>query len=229
MSLDTTLTRISVRLCLWFVVLALLLGPVVASAPAQGTNMGPEDESKENLVTVGLNFDNKAALDSLVQQMYDQNSPNYHHWLTMEQYKTQFAPTAKDAAVVRDFLASHNMKGSVGDAQKAFNVQLNRMMLNGVVHRVSTSEAKVEGAAAPLVAVVQGLSDLEYATNVSLAANPATKKPYAGVSTSSAGADGLFFSGQCLFAPQSVNFNTAGTFPSASYFGNRYGAPITNT
>ncbi len=243
MSLDTTLTRISVRLCLWFVVLALLLGPVVASAPAQGTNMGPEDESKEISVTVWLNLHNKAALDSLVQQMYDQNSPNYHHWLTMEQYKTQFAPTAKDAAVVRDFLASHNMKvsvidqnnhfvvaqSSVGDAQKAFNVRLNRMMLNGVVHRVSTSEAKVEGAAAPLVAVVQGLSDLEYATNVSLAANPATKKPYAGVSTSSAGADGLFFSGQCLFAPQSVNFNTAGTFPSASYFGNRYGAPITNT
>ena len=243
MSLDTTLTRISVRLCLWFVVLALLLGPVVASAPAQGTNMGPEDESKEISVTVWLNLHNKAALDSLVQQMYDQNSPNYHHWLTMEQYKTQFAPTAKDAAVVRDFLASHNMKvsvidqnnhfvvaqSSVGDAQKAFNVQLNRMMLNGVVRRVSTSEAKVEGAAAPLVAVVQGLSDLEYATNVSLAANPATKKPYAGVSTSSAGADGLFFSGQCLFAPQLVNFNTAGTFPSASYFGNRYGAPITNS
>src|ERR1700721_3395785 len=191
MSLNRTLPHTSSRIrpSLWLAVLALMLSPVVVAAPNQGTNMGPEDESKVISVTVWLNFHNKAALDSLVQQMYDKNSPNYHHWLTMEQYKTPIDPTAKDAAVVRDFLASHNMKvsvidqnnhfvvaqSSVGDAQKAFNVQLNRMMLNGVVHRVSTSEAKVEGAAAPLVAVVQGLSDLEYATNVSLAANPATK------------------------------------------------------
>jgi subtilase family serine protease len=243
MSLNRALTQLSIRLCLWLAVLALMFSPVVAAAPHQGTTLGPEDESKEISVTVWLNLHNKAALDSLVQQMYDKNSPNYHHWLTIDQYKTQFAPTAEEAALVRDFLASHNMKVSmidqnnhfvlaqtrVGDAQKAFNVQINRVMFNGVVHHVSSSEAKLAGPAASLVAAVQGLSDLEYSTNVSLAANPATRQAYPGVSTSSAGADGLFFSGQCLFPPQSVNFNTAGTFPSASYFGNRYGAPITNT
>jgi subtilase family serine protease len=119
-------------------------------------------------------------------------------------------------------------QGRVGDAQATFNVQINRVMANGAVHRVSASEASVTGPAGALVSMVQGLSDLEYQTNVSLAANPATGQAYPGVSTSSAGADGLFFSGQCLFSPQAVNFNTAGTFPSASYFGNRYGAPITS-
>ena len=247
MSLNRTLphssTRSRIRLSLWLAVLALMLSPVVVAAPNQGTNMSPEDESKVISVTVWLNFHNKAALDSLVEQMYDKDSPNYHHWLTMGEYKTQFAPTAKEAATVRDFLVSHNMKVSmidqnnhfvmaqtrIGDAQKAFNVQINRVMFNGVAHHVSNAEAKVAGPAASLVAAVQGLSDLEYSTNVSLAANPATGKAYPGVPTSSAGADGLFFSGQCLFAPQAVNFNTAGTFPSASYFGNSYGAPITNT
>ena len=237
------LSQMGIRVCLWLGVFALTVGSGFAAPPNQSTNLGPEDQEKQITVTVWLNLHNKAALDSLVQQMYDKNSPNYHHWLTMEQYKTQFAPTAKEAAVVRDFLASHNMKVSmidqnnhfvlaqsrVGDAQQAFNVQINRVMFNGVVHHVSTSEAKVAGPAAPLVAAVQGLNDLEYATNVSFAANPATGQPYPGVSTSSAGADGLFLSGQCLFPPQSVNFNTAGTFPSASYFGNRYGAAITNT
>src|ERR1700722_17855776 len=240
---SSTRTRSRIRLSLWLAVLALMLSPVVVAAPNQGTNMGPEDESKVISVTVWLNFHNKAALDSLVEQMYDKDSPNYHHWLTMGEYKTQFAPTAKEAAAVRDFLVSHNMKVSmidqnnhfvmaqtrIGDAQKAFNVQINRVMFNGVAHHVSNAEAKVAGPAASLVAAVQGLSDLEYSTNVSLAANPATGKAYPGVPTSSAGADGLFFSGQCLFAPQSVNFNTAGTFPSASYFGNRYGAAISNT
>jgi subtilase family serine protease len=243
MSLSRAFTQISIRLCFCLAVLALMLAPVVAAAPNHGANLGPEDESKEISVTVWLNVHNKAALDSLVQQMYDKDSPNYHHWLTMDQYKTQFAPTAKEAALVRDFLTSHNMKVSmidqnnhfvlaqtrVGDAQKAFNVQINRAMFNGVVHRVASSEAKVAGPASELVAAVQGLSDIEYSTNVSLAANPATGQAYPGVPATSAGADGLFFSGQCLFPPQSVNFNTAGTFPSASYFGNTYGAPITNT
>ena len=236
------LSLMGIRVCLWLGVLALMVGSGFAAPPNQSTNLGPEDQEKQITVTVWLNLHNKAALDSLVQQMYDKKSPNYHHWLTMEQYKTQFAPTAKEAAVVRDFLASHNMKvsmidqnnhfvvaqGRVGDAQATFNVQINRVMANGAVHRVSASEASVTGPAGALVSMVQGLSDLEYQTNVSLAANPATGQAYPGVSTSSAGADGLFFSGQCLFSPQAVNFNTAGTFPSASYFGNRYGAPITS-
>jgi subtilase family serine protease len=42
------------------------------------------------------------------------------------------------------------------------------------------------------------------------------------------GADGLFFSGQCLRPPESVTFTTAGSFPKATYFGNRSGQDITS-
>jgi hypothetical protein len=240
---NTRLSQISIALSLFLAVLALTLSPVLSAVPNQSTTLGPEDESKEISVTVWLNVHNKAGLDALVQEMYDKNSPNYHHWLTMEEYKTRFAPTAKESAAVRDFLTAHNMKvstidqnnhfvvaqGRVGDAQRAFNVQINRVMFNGVVHRVNASKATVTGPAGALVAAVQGLSDLEYSTNVILASNPATGAPYAGVSSSGAGADGLFFSGQCLRPPQVVNFNTAGTFPTATYFGNRYGADNSNT
>jgi subtilase family serine protease len=240
---NTRLPQVSIALSLFLAVLALTLSPVLSAVPNQATTVRPEDESKEISVTVWLNVHDKAGLDAMVQQMYDKNSPNYHHWLTMEEYKTRFAPTAKESAAVRDFLTAHNMKvstidqnnhfvvaqGRVGDAQRAFNVQINRVMFNGVVHRVNASKATVTGPAGALVAAVQGLSDLEYSTNVSLASNPATGAPYAGVSTSGAGADGLFFSGQCLRPPEVVNFNTAGTFPTATYFGNRYGADNSNT
>ena len=236
-------SQVSIALSLLLAVLALTLSPIVTAVPNQAKNLGPEDESKEISVTVWLNLHNKAALDALVQQIYDKDSPNYHHWLTMEQYRAQFAPTAKESAAVRDFLAAHNFKvsaidqnnhfvvaqGRVGDAQQAFNTQINRVMFNGVVHRVNASKPTVTGPAGALVAAVQGLNDLEYSTNVHLAKNPGTGIPYAGVSTASVGADGLFFSGQCLYPPQLENFNTAGTFPAASYFGNVYGAPLTNT
>jgi subtilase family serine protease len=232
-----------VRVALCFGLLALLLVPAFAATPKQGTVLGPEDESKSVTVTVWLNLHNKPALDSLVQEMYDSTSPNYHHFLTIQEYKGQFAPTAKEAAAVRDFLTAHNLsvtsidqnnhfvvaQGKVGDAQKAFNVQINRVMLNGVVHRMSTSEASVAGDVAPLVAAVQGLSDLDYRAHIAPASDPETHTPYTGVPVTAVGTDGLFFSADCLRPPEFITFTTSGGFPSATYFGNRYGANITNT
>jgi subtilase family serine protease len=224
------------------VVLTLMAGSAFA-APPQATNMGPEDQSKQISVTVWLNLHNKAALDTMVQQMYDKTSANYHQFLTLKQFNDQFAPTAKEAGVVRDFLAAHNMKvtttaannhfvvaqGSVGDAQTAFNTQINRAMVNGAMHRVTTTEASVTGPAGALVATVQGLSDLAYRPNVTRSVDPETRVPYAAVPTSSVGTDGLFFSANCLRAPESKTFTTGGGLPEAIYFGNRYGADITNT
>ena len=226
------------RVCLCF---ALLLRSAVA-APQNAIVMGPEDESKYITITVWLNQHNKAALDALVEQIYDPGSPNYHRFLTMPEYKEQFAPTAKDAAAVRDFLVSHNMsvtsidqhnhyvvaQARVADAQAAFNTQVNRVMLDGAVHRMTTSEPSVTGEIAPLVAAVQGLSDLNYRAHVTRAIDPETRAPYTGTALTSPGPDGLFFSADCLRPPQLITFTTAGSFPTASYFGNRYGADITS-
>jgi subtilase family serine protease len=223
-------------------VFALTAGLAFAAPAAQGTNMGPEDASKQISVTVWLNLHNKEALDTAVEQMYDKTSPNYHQFLTMKQLNEKFGATAKDAGVVRDFLASHNMKvtstdannrfvvaqGKVADAQAAFNVKINRVMVNGAVHRTNTPEATVTGAAAPLVASVQGLSDLKYRPYIKRSSNPETHIPYAGVSPSSGGPDGVFFSSDCLRPPEAKTFKTDGSFPEAFYFGNRYGADITD-
>jgi subtilase family serine protease len=222
------------------------LGPGLAVAAPQipaTNNLGPEDPDKQMSVTVWLNLHNKANLDSMVEQMYDKTSPNYHHFLTLAQYKAQFAPTAKDAATVSKFLASHNLKvtstdmnnhfvvarGRVADAQTAFNTQINRVMVNGVAHRVNASAATITEPAAALVSTVQGLSDLAYRPNVKAARNLETGLPYATMSPLAAFPAGIFFSGGCLRAPETVTFTTAGSFPKATYTGNRYGADITST
>ena len=89
---------------------------------------------------------------------------------------------------------------------------------------MSASEASLAGPAGALVATVQGLSDLGYRSHASAARNPETGTPYAGVPLSAAGPDGLFFSADCLRPPQAVTFTTGGGLPTATYFGNRYGA-----
>jgi len=239
----TPIKAIAIRLSLGFAMLVLLLSPAFAATSKQGTVVGPEEATKSINVTVWLNLHNKATLDSLVEEMYDPASPSYHHFLTMKEYTEQFAPSAQDMAQVHAFLTAHNMvvtstdkanhfvvaRTTVGDAQKAFNVQINRVMVNGVVHSMADSEATVSGAVAPLVATVQGLSDMSYRANVSVASDPETGTPYALAPLSSVGSDGLFFTGNCLRAPELITFTTAGTFPTATYFGNRYGSNINST
>jgi subtilase family serine protease len=223
--------------------MALTAGSAFAAPAGQTANLvGPEDESKPISVTVWLKPHNQAALDTAVEQMYDSSSPSYHRFLTLKQFNEQYAPTAEEVGTVRAYLTAHNMKvmsteknnrfvvaqGNVGDAQAAFNTKINKVMVNGVMHHTNATPATVTGAASALVATVQGLSDLRYKSMAKRAVNPDTGVPYAGVSPSSAGADGLFFSADCLRPPQSKVFKTDGSFPEAFYAGNRYGADITN-
>jgi subtilase family serine protease len=235
-------SQTGVRIWFWLVILAVMAGSTIAS-PNQGTTIGPEDQSKQITITVWLNLHNKAALDAQVAQIYDKNSTSYLRFLTMKQYKAQFAPTAKDVAAVTQFLAARNMKvtsveqnnhfvmaqGSVGDAQQAFNVQINRMMIDGKEHRVNGSAPTVAGKTGALVAAVQGLDDLSYRSHVSAAQNPDTGTAYEGIPVSSSpGANGIVFNADCLRAPEIHTFTTAGTFPTSTYFGNRYGSDITS-
>jgi len=207
---------------------------------ANAKNLGAEDASKEISVTVWLQLRNKGALDSMVRDIYDKNSPNYHHFLTREQYRSQFAPSAQDAGTVRAYLANNKLNvtsiekhnhyvtasGKIGDIQKAFNVQINRFNINGVVHRVNMSEASVAGSAGALIATVQGLNDLKYSSYAKPSVNPDTGKPYRGVPLSSVGSDGLVFSQQCMRPPEAHIFTTGGGAPFAVYSGNRYGQDL---
>src|SRR3984885_8285939 len=205
-------------------------------------DLGPEDVSKRITVNIWLNLHNKSGLDKLVREMYQEGSANYHRWLTMEQYKASFAPAAHDAAVVREFLESHNLsvaaidknnhyvtaQGRVGDVQNAFNVQIDRFSVKGEIHRMATTEPKVAGAAGAVVAAVQ-VSDLGYSSYSRPAIDPDTGVAYSGVPvTSGPSSNGLFFSAECLRPPETQTFKTGGGAPIAVYAGNRYGANITS-
>jgi hypothetical protein len=158
-------------------------------------NLGSEDLSKQITVTVWLKHHNQAAFDELVRQMYDKNSPNYHRFLTLEQYHANFAPTAREAAVVRDFLTARNLtissadknnhyisaQGRVADVQDAFKVQINRYKINGEIHRANLTEPAIEGPAGAVVASVQGLNDLRYESYARRPINPNTGGPAKGI------------------------------------------------
>lgn len=208
---------------------------------ANAQNLGAEDLTKQITVTVWLKHHNEAAFHELVRQIYDKNSPNYHRFLTLDQYHAHFAPTSQEAALVRGYLTNHNLaisaadknnhyiaaQGRIADVQEAFKVQINRFNVNGVVHRANLTEPTISGSASTVVAAVQGLNDLAYQSYARRPINPDTGGPANGIPlTAGAGSNGLFFTADCLGGPATQTFTTPGGGPSAVYTGNTYGSGI---
>ena len=180
--------------------------------------------------------------------MYDKSSPNFHHWLTMNDYKTRFAATDADMAVVRQHLAANNLKvvatdklnryvtatGIVADVQRATGVQMNVASIKGETHRVATGAPVIYGAAGKVIATVQGLSDLKYQSYARAPIDPETGKPVAATPlskvrpASSVGPAEKFFFANCLGGTQTRTFKTNGGYPQATYTGSRYGGNINN-
>ena len=230
--------------------LAILLIAVPAfSQSARGVRdmskvqiLGAENQSKQIAVTFWLNQRDKAGLDELVRQMYDRSSPNYHRWLTLDEYKTRFAPTAGDLAVVRQHLAAHNLhvvaadklrhyvtaRGTVADVQRATGVRLNRVLMNGEAHRLPSSEPVIPGAAGKRIYAVQGLADLTYHNYSARPIDPDTGKPMPMVPLSQVGPAEQFFNANCLHPAQTKDFLTGGKAPYAIYKGAVYGTNINN-
>jgi uncharacterized repeat protein (TIGR01451 family) len=89
-------------------------------------------------LAIGLPLRNQEALTNLLQQIYDQASPNYHHYLTPEQFTAQFGPTEQDYEKVIDFARANGLtvvgthpnrmlvdvSGKAADIGKAFQVTL---------------------------------------------------------------------------------------------------------
>ena len=89
-------------------------------------------------LAIGLPLKNTEALSNLLQQIYDPSSPNYHHYLTPEQFTAQFGPSEEDYQMIVNFAKVHNLtvtathpnrmlldvRGKVSDIEGAFQVQL---------------------------------------------------------------------------------------------------------
>jgi uncharacterized repeat protein (TIGR01451 family) len=87
-------------------------------------------------LALGLPLRNQAALSNLLQQIYDPASPNYHHYLTPEEFTAQFGPTEEDYQKVIAFakaggltvIGTHpnrmllDVAGNAGNVGSAFHV-----------------------------------------------------------------------------------------------------------
>jgi hypothetical protein len=137
-------------------------GAVVESQPA--THMA---------LALKRSDEQEAALRQLLDQQQDKSSPNYHKWLTPDQFGKQFGPADTDIQAVTDWLTSRgfsNIKvspgrtrvefsGNIAQVQNAFQTQIHHYMADGKMHMANVSDPQIPAALAPVVRGVAHLND----------------------------------------------------------------------
>jgi len=110
--------------------------PAVSSG--QAALVGSLPATQQMNVSIVLPLRNQAGLTALLVRLYDPSSPDYRHFLSVEEFTGQFGPTAEDYQAVVDFARSNGLivtdtpanrllvplSGTVAQIEKAFNVSM---------------------------------------------------------------------------------------------------------
>ena len=113
----------------------------------------------------------EAALKNLLDQQQDKLSPNYHKWLTPEQFGNQFGPSDQDIQAATSWLLSHGFEvakvsngrtviefsGTAGQVQEAFHTTIHKFVVKGEEHWANSSDPQIPAALTPVVAGVSTL------------------------------------------------------------------------
>lgn len=118
----------------------------------------------------------QTALEQLLAQQQDPASPNYHNWLTPEQYADRFGLSANDIAKIAAWVKSQgftltatararnflSFSGTAQQVNAAFHTQIHRYSVNGETHYANASNPSVPAALANVVAGIRGLNDFHW-------------------------------------------------------------------
>jgi Pro-kumamolisin, activation domain/Divergent InlB B-repeat domain len=115
------------------------------------------------------------ALQTLIDQLHDPTSPNFHHWLKPTEFGERFGPAASDVAAVTGWLTqqgftvnfvypsglSIDYSGTAGQVRAAFHTEIHRLSVNGVAHFANMSDPDIPAALAPAVVGIVSLHDFK--------------------------------------------------------------------
>jgi hypothetical protein len=128
----------------------------------------------------------EAALDNLLEEQQDASSPNYHRWLTPQQFGQQFGPSDQDIQTITSWLQSQGFEvnrvsngrtviefsGTAGEVQSAFHTTIHQYQVNGQNHWANSSDPEIPTALTPVVAGIDSLYNFPRRPLYHLAANP---------------------------------------------------------
>jgi len=113
----------------------------------------------------------QAALSNLMEEQLTKSSPNYHKWLSPEEFGKQFGPADEDIQAVTAWLGSHGFQGikmgpghmvvefsgTAGHVRNAFHTEMRHYLVNSEAHIANASDPEIPAALAPVVAGIRSL------------------------------------------------------------------------
>ena len=115
----------------------------------------------------------QAELEKLLELQRDPASPNYHKWLTPEQFAERFGPSRNDVAKVAQWLESEGLtverqargrnliafSGAASRISQALRTEFHRYVVNGQEHFANSTAPSVPAALGSMVSGFIGLDD----------------------------------------------------------------------
>lgn len=115
----------------------------------------------------------QADLDALISAQQNPASPQYHQWLTPDQFAARFGMAQSDLNKVQTWLEQQGFSvdsvarsknlirfsGTAGQVERAFQTQMHFYTLNGEKHFAPSTQLALPSALAPVVLAVRNLDD----------------------------------------------------------------------
>ena len=127
-----------------------------------------------------LLFKPAASIGAFLAEQQLPGSPNFHKWLTPEQFGDRFGLSANDIAQVTAWLESQGLKvdnvargrhwinfsGTADQAARTFRTRFHHYRVNGETHFANVDEPSVPTALADVVGGFLGLDDFKLRSNI---------------------------------------------------------------
>src|SRR5713226_7041263 len=113
------------------------------------------------------------AVQQFIDGLHTEGSPNFHRWLTAQEFGERFGLAKPDLDAVSGWLKSHGFRvnvvypsgmlidfsGTAGHVRKAFQTEIHRLEVKGERHVGNMSDPRIPAALEPVIAGVVSLHD----------------------------------------------------------------------
>jgi len=113
----------------------------------------------------------EAALQQLMIEQMSKDSPNFHKWLTPQEFGQQFGPADADVQTITSWLGSHGFSeikasagrtviefsGNVGQVRNAFHTEIHKFSVSGEARQANVEDPQIPAALTPVVTGIVSL------------------------------------------------------------------------
>ena len=135
--------------------------------------LAPDAPMEHMLMQLRRSPEQEQALSKFTDELQTPGSPNYHNWITAQEFGQRFGLASQDLAAITGWLESHgftvnvvypsgmmiDFSGTAGQVHEAFGTEIHSLEVNGVKHFANFSDPTIPAALAPAVVGIVSLHD----------------------------------------------------------------------